>query len=137
MTGGSMIDLVMMALGSLRFGVRQANYQTFRRTAAYRWEQVDRIGRAPAAQFAGPGVQDVSLEGVIYPAFRGGLRQIDTMRSIAQRGTPLILVDGIGFVWNRWVITSIEEEQTYLMADGAARRIDFTVGLQTYGVDGF
>lgn len=130
-----MLDLVMMVLGSMRFGVRQGNYQTFRRQAGYRWDQVSRVGRAPAAQYAGPGVQTITLEGVIYPHNRGGLRRVEAMRLIARTGTPMILVDGLGFIWDRWVVTSVSEEKTFLMADGAPRRIDFDVTLQNYGAD--
>jgi len=130
-----MISLVMMALGTFRFGLGQADYQTFARHAEYRWEQVPRVGRAPAAQFLGPGVQTVTLSGVIYPHFKGGLRQVETMRAIAGQGQPLMLTDGLGWVWDRWVVISVQDQQSYLMSDGAARRIEFTVELQSYGAD--
>jgi len=136
MTGAHMLpSSVMMALGSFRFGVSRANYQTFRRSAEYRWEQLPRIGRAPAAQFMGPGVQTVTLEGVIYPHFKGGLRQLEVMRLIARQGQPLMLTDGLGWVWDRWIITLVEESKTFLMADGAPRKIEFNVTLQSYGRD--
>lgn len=127
-----MISLVMMALGSFRFGVGRANYQTFTRAAEYRWDQVERVGAAPAPQFAGPGVQSITLEGTFHPHYHGGLGQMTTMRAIAGTGAPLMMVDGMGFVWNRWVIVSAEETRTYLFADGAPRQIDFTVELQSY-----
>lgn len=130
-----MISDVMMALGLFRFSMAGANYQTFRRRAQYRWEQVDRIGRMPAAQFVGKGVETVTLEGVIYPHFKGGLRQVELMRLQAGLGAPLILVDGLGFIWDRWVITSVEETKTYLMRDGAPRKIEFIAELQSYGGD--
>ncbi|MCB5198608.1 phage tail protein [Loktanella sp. TSTF-M6] len=130
-----MNSLVMMALGVFRFGVAGADYQTFRRTAEYRWEQIDRVGRQPAAQFAGRGTESVTLSGVIYPHFKGGLRQVELMRLQAGLGQPLILVDGLGFIWDRWVITSVEETKSVFMADGAPRKIDFAVDLQSYGGD--
>lgn len=62
MTGAPMLaSLVMMALGTFRFGVNSASYQTWRRSASYRWEQLDRAGRAPALQFLGPDVEEVTL----------------------------------------------------------------------------
>ncbi|KAF0676726.1 phage tail protein [Profundibacterium mesophilum] len=130
-----MRDLVMMALGAFRFGIFNGGYQSFRREAAYRWEALERIGRAPAHQFTGPGVQTITLEGVIYPHFRGGLRQIDLMRAQAQLGLPLMLVDGAGFVWRRWVITQVSETRTALLADGAPRKIAFSITLAAYGED--
>ncbi|MDO5705476.1 MAG: phage tail protein [Paracoccus sp. (in: a-proteobacteria)] len=129
-------SLVMMALGGLRFGVNRAAYQSFRRSASWRWEQVDRVGRQPAQQYTGPGADEITLEGVIYPHFKGGLRQIELMRMLAGAGRPMILVDGLGWVWERWVIVAIEETKTVFLADGAPRRIDFTVTLRAYGADG-
>ena len=128
-------SLVMMGLGGFRFGVNSAAYQSFRRAAAWRWEQLDRTGRAPALQFLGPDADEITLEGVIYPHFKGGLRQVELMRQIANRGEPMILVDGLGWIWERWVITAVEETKGVFMADGAPRKIEFTVTLKAYGQD--
>ncbi len=132
-----MIDLstVMMALGTFRFGVNRANYQTFTRDAAFRWARQDRLGRAPALQYLGPDAEEISLEGVIYPHFRGGLRQMELMRAVARQGMPMMLVDGLGWVWQRWAITAVSETKTVFLADGAPRRIDFSIRLQAYGRD--
>ncbi|MCA8881834.1 MAG: phage tail protein [Rhodobacteraceae bacterium] len=124
-----------MALGSFRFGVNKASYQALSRTAAWRWSTLDRIGRAPASQFLGAGAEDIRLEGVIYPHFKGGLRQVEAMRVIAGLGEPMILVDGLGWVLNRWCITRIEERKRVFLADGAPRKIEFSLDLQSYGED--
>jgi phage protein U len=129
-------SLVMMALGSFRFGVNSAGYQTFARSAAWRWEKVDRAGRAPALQYLGPDADEITLEGVIYPHFKGGLRQVELMRLAASTGAPLILVDGLGWVWERWVITAVEERKSVFLPGGAPRKIEFTVRLRAYGADG-
>jgi len=129
-------SLTMMALGGFRFGVNAASYQRLRRAAEYRWATLDRAGRMPAAQFLGPGAQTILLEGTIYPHFKGGLRQVEGMRALAGTGQPMMLVDGLGWVLHRWCILRIEENRGTFMADGAARRIDFEVELQTYGEDG-
>lgn len=129
--------LVMLALGAFRFGIGQSGYQALSRTAAYRWAKLDRLGRAPAMQFLGPDAQEITLEGVIYPHFKGGLRQMELMRLIAGTGQPQMLVDGLGFVFDLWCITSIDERKSVLMADGAPRKIEFTIALQAYGGDAF
>lgn len=129
------LSLVMMALGLFRFGVNNAAYQTFSRSAAYRWEKLDRAGRAPALQFLGPDAEEIQLEGVIYPHFKGGLRQVEAMRLAARRGQPFMLVDGLGWVWDRWVITGVTEKKSIFMSDGAPRQIDFSMSLRAYGSD--
>lgn len=132
-----MRDLVMMALGAFRFGVNGADYQSFSRTAGYRWAKLDRLGRAPALQYLGPDAEEITLEGVIYPHFKGGLRQMELMRLLARTGVPMILVDGLGFVWQRWCIVDVTERRSFLMADGSPRKIEFSVLLQSYGGDRF
>jgi phage protein U len=129
------LGTIMMALGTFRFGVNRANYQTFIRDASYRWAKQDRLGRAPALQFLGPDAQEITLEGVIYPHFKGGLRQMDLMRAVAELGTPMMLVDGLGFVWQRWAIVTVSETKSVFLADGAPRRIEFSIRLQAYGGD--
>lgn len=130
-----MISTVMMALGAFRFGISRASYQSFTRAAAWRWEKVDRIGRAPSLQYLGPDADEITLDGVIYPHFAGGLRQMELMRALAGTGEPMILVDGLGWVWQRWAITAIDETKTVFLADGAPRKIEFTITLQAYGTD--
>jgi uncharacterized protein len=131
-----MLDgLVMMALGPYRFGVNGGQYQTFSRTASYRWAKADRLGRAPALQFLGADAEEITLEGVIYPHFEGGLRQAETMRLLAGLGRPMLLVDGLGWVWKRWCILEVSETRSLLMANGAPRKIDFSMRLQSYGED--
>jgi len=129
------VGMVMMALGVFRFGMSSSNYQKMSRTAAYRWGKVARIGREPALQYAGPDTQEITLEGVIYPHFKGGLRQVELMRLKAGSGQPMMMVDGLGWVWKRWVIVRVEERKSYFMRDGAPRKIEFSMTLQSYGPD--
>ena len=129
------LGTIMMALGTFRFGVNRASYQMFTRDAAYRWAKQDRLGRDPALQYLGPDAEEITLEGVIYPHFKGGLRQMELMRAVARQGVPMMLVDGLGFVWQRWVITRVSETKSVFLADGAPRRIEFNVTLRAYGSD--
>jgi hypothetical protein len=125
----------MMALGAFRFGVFGGSYQELTRKAAYRWEAQDRLGRDPAQQFLGPDAEEITLQGIIYPHYRGGLRQVEVMRAIARTGTPLMMVDGLGWVWQRWVIVEVIETKSVLYGDGTPRKIEFRIVLRAYGED--
>lgn len=129
------LSAVMMALGAFRFGITGGDYQQLQREASWRWPVQERVGRMPAAQYLGPGVQTVTLSGVIHPHFKGGLRQLDAMRALAGLGRPMMLTDGLGWVFDLWCILEISETKSVLMRDGAPRRIDFRVTLQSYGRD--
>lgn len=127
---------VMMGLGEFRFEIDTAAYQSLSRTDEYRWESQERISRAPALQFIGEGHTTFTLEGVIYPHWKGGLGQIQNMRNIAGRGFPLFLVSGYGDIFGLFAITNIEETQTIFFSNGAPRKQEFAVELMSYGADG-
>ena len=125
----------MMALGSYRFALENAAFSEFKRSISYRWQSQERLNRSPALQYIGEGQDSIDLSGVIYPHFKGGLNQIEAMRSEAGKGVPLLLVDGLGFVWGKWVIANISEEQTMLMPNGKAQKQTFQIKLLKYGDD--
>lgn len=126
---------VMIALGEFRFGISTAAYDKLQRVSEFRWAKQDRMGRKAARQFTGPEGDTVSLSGVVYPHYRGGLGQIAAMRDEAGKGEPLMLVDGLGGVWGRWCLVRIEEGQTHFLANGIPLKQEFTLSLEEYGDD--
>jgi phage protein U len=125
----------MMALGEYRFSIDSAAYQELKHSKAYRWQAQERLQRRPAMQFLGAGEESIELSGVIYPHFKGGLEQLDTMRAEANKGQPLLLVDGLGFVWGQWVITQIDEGQSFFQGNGQPLKQSFQLKLVNYGAD--
>jgi hypothetical protein len=127
------MSLVMMQLGGYQFGLETSAYQSFTRVSEWRWPAQERIGRQPARQFIGAGNESVELEGIIYPHFKGGLGQLERMRSEAEKGKPLLLVDGLGKVWGDFVIESIEEKGSEFFSAGVPQKIEFSLSLARYG----
>lgn len=126
---------IMMALGFYHFSLETSAYQQLQRSISYRWQAQDRINNDPAMQFIGPGAEQINLEGVIYPHFKGGLGQIEGMKASADIGTPLLMVDGTGRVWGRWVILQIEETREIFLKNGVPRKISFRLSITRYGED--
>ena len=125
----------MMALGAYRFSLTSAAYQELSRSNAYRWQTQERLHRLPAQQFVGLGNETLDLKGVIYPHYQGGMGQLDVMRAQAGRGDPLLLVDGLGFIWGQWVILQVDETQTVMLTNGQPRKLEFQLRLARYGED--
>ncbi|MDO5058087.1 MAG: phage tail protein [Lautropia sp.] len=123
---------VMMQLGDFQFGINTAAYQGLARSDAWRWPAQERIGQEAALQALGPGESSITLDGVIYPEWRGGLGQLDAMRAQAGRGEPLVLVDGRGQALGMWVVESVSETQGTFAAGGVARRIEFSLQLKRF-----
>lgn len=130
-----MMRETMMALGVFRFSLDTATYHDFKRSQTYRWQSQERLLRRPALQFIGLGEETIELNGLIYPHFRGGLTQVETMRIEANKGSPLVLVDGLGFVWGQWVIKQISEGQTFFQPNGQPLKQTFQLSLSRYGDD--
>ncbi len=72
-----MTSSYMMALGEYRFSIDTAAYQQLQRTTEYRWQSQARVGRLPAQQYVGPGSDSITLNGIIHPYYKGGLKQLD------------------------------------------------------------
>jgi phage protein U len=126
---------MMMILGVYRFAISSAAFQNLKRQSEYNWAEINRIGTSPALQFSGFGVETIELDGVIYPHFKGGLRQVTLMRAEAGFGKPLFLISGNGNAFGRWCITQISENQSNFMKDGAPLKIEFSLSLKRYGED--
>jgi len=123
---------VMLQLGFLQFSLDNAVYQRLNRSTEYRWARQPRVGSNDALQFTGYGPESIVIEGVIYPHFRGGLKQIDRMRTQASIGIPLPLVTGSGRVLGLWVVEAITEGQQVFAKRGIPRRQDFTMRIARY-----
>lgn len=130
-----MASSVMMRLGDYKFSISTAAYDNLVRTTSYRWSRQERIGREPARQFVGPGDDVLELSGVIFPRYIGGLEQLDHMRSEAGKGKPLMLEDGRGKIWGKYVIEKVREEQPVHFKGGVPRKQQFTLSIAKYGED--
>lgn len=123
---------MMLMLGQYRFSLNTAAYEGKTRETQYRWRQQARIGNQPALQFTGPGDDTLELDGVIYPHYRGGFGQLNAMRREADKGEPLMLVEGTGKVLGRWVIASLRETQGSFARDGSPAKVRFSLTLRKH-----
>jgi len=123
---------VMLMLGPFMFSLDTAAYQSFHRRTRYKWSLQDVAHGRPVHQWGGPGEDTIELRGVIYPEYYGGLKQVNAMREIAGLGKPLLLVDGLGFMYDEWVIRQVEEKASIFYEDGQPKKIEFHMELDRY-----
>lgn len=128
---------ILMRLGEFKFSVDTAAYDSLSRTLEIRWPSQERLWSAPAVQFTGIGEESIRLSGKVLPAFRGGLKQIDTLRELARSperniGEPFPLVTGWGEYLGDFVITNVEEQQDTFLMMGAPGVQSFTLTLKRY-----
>lgn len=125
----------LFQLGSFQFDLPNGVPQSFDRTADYRWEVQERLLRDPAAQFLGPGNQEITLDGVLFPGFSGRQSTMETLRQLAETGEAQMLTDGLGKVYGKWGIRRIQEGLSTFAPGGGARQITFNVSLVRYSED--
>lgn len=117
------------------FNLDTAAFDELRRKTSFRWAAQERLTRRSAQQAVGIGDERLTLKGAIFPSFRGGLGQLDTLRSIGGQLQPLGLTTGYGQVLGNWCLTDIEEEQPTLLQGGIPRKQAFTLEFTRYGDD--
>jgi phage protein U len=117
------------------FNLDTAAFDELSRSTEFRWASQERLTRRPAKQAIGMGDEKLTLKGTIYPGFKGGLKQLDTLRSIGARLQPLTLTTGYGEVIGTWCLKNINEEQSALLHGGIARKQGFTLEFERYGDD--
>lgn len=120
----------MLVLGSYVFGLNTAAFQELNRDTKWRWGKQEVFGDVPALQFVGYGEETITLPGVIFPEYWGGTGQLDTLRSLADQGQPLPLIDGRGYVLGDFVITGVQERQSTFAGMGVPLRQEFTITLE-------
>lgn len=126
-------DRIMMMLGRFMFSVGTAAPQQISRTSRYAWPSQERVGQRPLLQWTGPAEERLNINGTIYPKYKGGLLQIQTMRELAGLGKRWLLVDGQGVVYGLFAILEVDEVGTVFDQRGAPTRIDFNLQLEYAG----
>jgi len=117
------------------FNLDTAAFDELSRSTEFRWASQERLSRRPAQQGIGMGEEKLTLKGTIYPGFKGGLKQLDTLRTIGARLQPLTLTTGYGEVIGTWCLKVIGDEQGAFLHGGIPRKQGFTLEFVRYGDD--
>ncbi|MEA9392992.1 phage tail protein [Acerihabitans sp. TG2] len=120
---------MMMTLGLFVFTLSTVPYQNLNRSLEYRWPTNSRVGLIPAAQFLGPDNDTITLSGTLLPEVTGGRLSLLALETMASQGKTWPLIEGSGRIYGMFVVTSFSETRSEFFADGAARRIEFTLNL--------
>jgi len=120
-----------MALGGFVFGLSTGfPYERLERSSDGGWVDVDIISSKPKSHQTGQGLQALRISG---KAARGaGMTKLDELRALQDARTPYVLVDGVGVNWGRWRIDRVQENQSYVIDDGTAMLIDWSIELKEF-----
>jgi phage protein U len=120
---------MMMALGLFVFSLSTLPYQELQHRRGWRYASNSRVGKHPARQFVGPDEEGITLSGVLLPEFTGGDLSLAILDEMASQGTAWPLIEGTGHIYGMFTVDRLDTTRTFFFADGAARRIEFTIAL--------
>lgn len=90
------------------------------------WQVVDTIEK-PTLFKTARGLDTWDLNVV---AFKGdGMKEADALRAIQKTQQPLMITDGVGKSWGRWVIKRIQTQYTKLKDNGEAQVLKINISL--------
>jgi phage protein U len=125
----------MLSLGDFQFSVDSAAYGELVLKAEYPWVTVNRLQNTPQHQAVGQETRSISLQGVVYPAYReAGAEQIETLRSAAAKMEPQTLTSGDGRCLGRWIVKSVSQTDSAFFFDGTPQKQEFSLELELFDV---
>ena len=119
-----------MILGDFIFSIRGLSQNGVSIISDYKWESVDKVEGLPFFQYLGEKQETVEITGVFYPKFSENYKTISDIRNSNLISRPNSFITESGEVLGKFVITSIEENQSYFDKDIGAKRIEFSIKLK-------
>ncbi|MBZ6064719.1 phage tail protein [Aeromonas schubertii] len=127
---------MMMTLGFFVFQRATVAPLSQQDDRAWRHPGNARVGARPAYQFTGADDETSTLSGVLYPELTGGPVSLDLLHDMAATGQAFPLIQGDGVMRGYFVIERTSITRSEFFADGAARKIEFTLSLKRVDDDG-
>jgi uncharacterized protein len=114
------------------FEIAGPAYERLSRALEVRMASHDRAGGQSVRQPLGFD-ETMEIEGALFPFWRGRVQTLDDMRDAAKAMKPLLFTDGRGEVYGRWLIETVETDETLADIDGTPRKIEFRLALGRAG----
>ncbi|MBV0900075.1 MAG: phage tail protein [Wolbachia endosymbiont of Fragariocoptes setiger] len=116
----------------LSLGPHKLSPMSVRYSKESRWSTIECIGKMPLLQNIGQGVENIDLEGIIYPHNSNSLNQLKNLKEAAKSQVPHSLVDNEGNVLGQFVIIRLEEKQISFFPTGLPRKVEFNLSLKRF-----
>ena len=126
---------MMMIYGMFVFQLSTLPHQQIQQSRNWRHVKNERINRSASWQYIGAGDDTITLSGLLYPEITGGEVSLTALTTQAYAGRPWPLIDGVGQIYGRYVITALNTTRSELDRYGKARKIEFTVTFQRVNED--
>ena len=122
---------MLVRLGSFQFSVSTLAYQSVASGYNWRWDVINVINSDQVLQYAGKGDETIRLTGITHPIYGGGA-PITELRLEAERKEPLWMVAANGEVLGRYVVESIQYDESNFHKSGLAHQANFTISIRRF-----
>lgn len=121
---------MLLALGQFIFSVDTMTFSELQRSRSWSYGSNSIAQGRDQHQFTGVGEETITIPFLIYQSHGFGDRQsIDDLSEMADSGSGYVLLDGSGYLYGVFVITTIDETRSHITNRGVARKIDGTMKL--------
>jgi phage protein U len=120
-----------MILGSFIFGLSSNfAYDSIVRKSDGGWVDLNILTSKAKSSQTGEKLQSLTVTGKAMYAV--AMDRLDELRALQALRLPLPLIDGIGRNWGLWRIDNVTETQTFVIDDGTAMLINWSIELKEF-----
>jgi phage protein U len=128
-----------MMLGGFAFEALGFGYDTISRSVQTPWADIEVAQSLNALQWTGPTSDEITIKGVLFPYELGGQSSLDGLIALSMSGQPAMFVSGSagsGLIHGKFTIQSVEEDRSFIAADGTPRRNAYSIRMKRYAGSG-
>ncbi|TNF65691.1 MAG: phage tail protein [Gammaproteobacteria bacterium] len=107
------MSFIPLVLGAIPFSVNTATYNKITKSYSSKWATQDRVNNSPALQNTGDQAETMTISGVTFPHDNVNTKAtLIALRELAASQSSNFLFDLDGFIYGKWAITNISQENT-------------------------
>lgn len=128
------MEYIPLKLGDHEFIVTKTCYNKLSRVRQYNYVEHDRTNDVKRIRYQSRNPEQIDLDGVImtYLSGKKGLEFCDKLALDAEKGEPLLLVDGLGKFHGKFAVTRISDTKEHALLDGIPQKITFKITIREY-----
>lgn len=121
---------MILSLGQFVFNTDSLTFAELQRSRTWDFGKNDIAQGRPQYQFTGVGEETINIPFLIYQGHGFGKNQaLDDLAQMADTGGGYVLIDGIGYIYGVFVISSLDDTRSYMDFFGQPKKIDGTLKL--------
>lgn len=120
---------MLLMWGDNFFETGGASFEELTHRFGGRWAKAPVFGRRAPGQYLGPGEEEISLKGLIYPVDMGidTFQTVVAMQKSAGSGAVDMLISGAGDCFGLFRLDELEYRASNHLPDGTPQKVEYTL----------